>query len=134
MTRQRLKNLVDASGGFMCGFFFMSFACLRGHLSDAAFVGSLSALALCFGFSLIQVYLNARSAERKFSLSIAALLPLSAFLFYALLMAGSSYNPQPKPIWMIATLALSLGVIATRAGLAVAPALCPTIDRNLLRR
>ncbi len=134
MTRQRLKNLVDASCGFMCGFFFMSFACLKGHVSDAAFVGSLSFLALSFGFSLLRAYLDARSSERKLSLSIAAFVPLSAFMFYSLLMAGSSYNPDPKPTWMIVTLALSLGVIATRAGMAVAPALCTTIDRNLLRR
>jgi len=120
MTTQRVQNLMDASCGFMCGFLFMSCACLRGHFSDAAFVAAISFLAFSFGFSLLNIR-NAQSCERKITLCVSALVPLAALFFYSLLMVGSSYNSDPKPIWMIASLALSLGVISTRGGMFVAP-------------
>jgi len=134
MTSQRVQNVVDASCGFMCGFFFMAFVNLNGHLSDACFVGALSALSLRFGFSLIQHLRKMPVQDNKFSFCIGAFVPLSALLFYCFLMAVSSYNPEPKPIWMLAALSMSLGVIATRAGVAVAPSLATSIERSLLRR
>jgi hypothetical protein len=134
MTSQRVQNVVDASCGFMCGFFFMAFANLKGHLSDACFVGSLSALSLSFGFSLIQHLRKMPAQDKKFSFCIGAFVPLSALLFYCFLMAVSSFNAEPKPIWMLAALSMSLGVIATRAGVAVAPSLATSIERSLLRR
>jgi hypothetical protein len=134
MTTQRVQNLVDASCGFMCGFLFMSFACLKGHCSDAAFVAAISFLAFSFGFSLLQNIRSAQSCERKITLSVSALVPLAALFFYSLLMVGSSYNSDPKPMWMIASLALSLGVISTRVGMFAAPGLCTTLDRRLVKR
>lgn len=134
MTSSRVQNAVDASCGFLCGFFFMSFACLRGHVSDAAFVGSFAALSACFGFHLIQHLRRMSNQEKLSSFCIGAFVPLSSLVFFCLLMAGSSMNTAPKPIWMIASLAISLGVIATRAGVAVAPALCTSLDRMLLHR
>ncbi|CAN5261843.1 hypothetical protein BH10CYA1_BH10CYA1_35910 [soil metagenome] len=134
MTSQRVQNVVDASCGFMCGFFFMAFANLKGHLSDACFVGSLSALSLSFGFSLIQHLRRMPAQDKKFNFCIGAFVPLSALLLYCSLMAISSFNPEPKPAWMLAALAMSLGVIATRAALAVAPSVATSKEQSLLRR
>ena len=134
MTSQRVQNVMDASCGFMCGFFFMAFVNLKGHLSDACFVGSLSALSLSFGFSLIQHLRRMPAQDKKYSFCIGAFVPLSALLLYCSLMAISSYNPEPKPTWMLAALAMSLGIIATRTAVAVAPSVATSIERSLLRR
>lgn len=134
MTSQRVQNVVDASCGFVCGFFFMVFATLKGHLSDVAFIGSLSALSVCFGFSLIQHLRKMPLCDKNFSFAIGALVPLCSLLFYCMLRAVSSYNSQPKPIWMLASLAISLGVIATRAFIAVVPGLFTTANRSLSQR
>lgn len=134
MTSQRVQNVVDASCGFLCGFFFMSFATLKGHLSDVSFIGSLAALSVCFGFSLIQHLRRMPAQDKNFSFAIGALVPLSCLLFYSMLRALSSYNPDPKPLWMIASLAISLGVISTRSFVGIVPSLFTSVNRSLSRR
>ncbi|HEY9730913.1 MAG TPA: hypothetical protein V6C89_03325 [Drouetiella sp.] len=134
MTSQRVENVVDASCGFLCGFFFMAFATLKGHLSDVAFIGSVSALSLCFGFSLIQHVRRMPACDKNFSFAIGALVPLCSLLFYCMLRAISSYNPEPKPIWMLVSLAMSLGVVATRSFVSIVPSLFTTVNRSLSQR
>jgi hypothetical protein len=134
MTSKRVQNVVDASCGFLCGFFFTAFVTLKGHLADVAFVGSLSALSLCFAFSLIRHLRTMPLQDRNFSFAIGALVPLTSLLFYSMLMAVSSYNSVPKPVWMIASLAISLGVIATRSFIAIAPSLFKSANTSLSQR
>lgn len=134
MTSQRVQNVVDASCGFLCGFFFMSLATLKGHFSDVSFIASLAALSACFGFGLIQHLRRMPVQDKNFSFAIGALVPLCSLLFYSSLRALSSFNAEPKPTWMLVSLAISLGVIATRTMVSIAPSLFTSINHSLSRR
>lgn len=133
MTSLKMQNLVDATCGFLCGFFFMSFECFRGHLSDLSFAAALSCVAVSFAFMLIR-NLRKHSGDNRFNFFVSAMLPVAIMMFYSLLMIGSAYNPEPKPVWIIACLAMSLGMIGTSLAVSIAPALAIAVEQRILRR
>ncbi|HEY9678812.1 MAG TPA: hypothetical protein V6C76_12450 [Drouetiella sp.] len=132
MTSLRSQNLVNAVCGFLSGFFFMSFAMLRGYFADLSFVIALSCVSLSFAFQLIRL-LRKNAADKKFNFCVGAFLPISSMFFYCLLMIASSMNPSPKPFLIIASCSLSLGVILTSLTASLAPAVGNSFPNRLQR-